>query len=371
LLILGCVLAGCSEALSGQPLARHKKRIPGQTASARVDPPRFFSPTSFWNQPLPANAPLAPSSPALVGTLDSEVAAEEAAHRGPWINTHAWSVPIYTVSARQPTVRVRLDGGFRERALQRAWAAVPLPPSARPAAGTDAHLIVWQPATDRLWEFWRLGRSAARGWSAAWGGAIRHVSENPGVYGPHAWPGARPTWGASATSLSIAGGLIRLDELAQGRIEHALAISLPNVRAGVYAEPARREDGTSTSPLALPEGARLRLPADLELNALHLPPLTLELARAAQHYGLVVRDKSSAIAFFAQDPVPTGTEPFLGATGYFEGRYPNELLASFPWSQLQVLALSLHTSRSRSTRRARAGRRECSSSCEAGRRPGG
>jgi hypothetical protein len=35
--------------------------------------------------------------------------------------------------------------------------------------------------------------------------------------------------------LSIAGGLITLEDLEKGQLNHALAISLPNGRAGVYA----------------------------------------------------------------------------------------------------------------------------------------
>jgi hypothetical protein len=322
---------------------------------------RFFSPTSFWNEPLPADAQLAPESPALIGQLSAQVAGLETDGQGPWINTRAWSVPVYTVGASQPKIRVRLLTTSPEPALQAAWSAVPLPANAQPAAGKDAHLVVWQPASDRLWEFWHLHRGP-HGWSAAWGGAIRHVSRSSGVYGPGAWPGARSWWGASASSLSIAGGLITLEDLEQGKIEHALAIAIGQVRAGVYASPARRDDGQASDPLSLPEGARLRLPATLDLESLHLPKLTLELARAAQRYGFVVRDRSFGITLFAQDPAPTGTEPFAGPSGFFEGRFPNQLLASFPWSQLQVLALHLHPNGTGSRRGPQVG---CTAACTA------
>jgi hypothetical protein len=352
--------------------ASNARAARGAVAAKPPKPPfRSFSPASFWNKPLAPDAPLAPDSSALVGQLDAQVAALETSKQGPWINTRAWSVPVYTVAAKQPTVRVRLEGAYGERALQRAWDAVPLPPTAQPALGKDAHLVVSQPASDRLWEFWHLAHTA-RGWSAAWGGAMRHVSRSGGVYSPLAWPGAKPWWGASASSLSIAGGLITLEDLARGRIDHALAISVTDVRAGVYASPARRDDGQSTDPLSLPEGARLRLPASLDLDALHLPKLTLELARAAQRYGLVVRDRSYAIAFFAQDPIPTGAEPYAGPGGYFEGRYPTQLLASFPWSQLQALQLTLHPNGLGSRRAPSAGAGiGCESSCAAAAGAGG
>ncbi|MHB8235819.1 MAG: hypothetical protein ACYDHT_14305 [Solirubrobacteraceae bacterium] len=267
------------------------------------------------------------------------VAREQQLKGGPWINTTSYSVPVYTVSTRQPLVRVRLDHR-PEAALKRAWRAVPLPPTAQPSAGTDAVLTLWQPSTDRLWEFWRL-RHDAGGWSASWGGAMRHVSSDSGVNGPRAWPGAEPSWGSSASSLSLVGGLITLEDLRLGTINHALSIAIPEPRAGVYSSPANRTDGSSASPLSLPEGAHLRLNPNLNLAELHLPRLTMMIAQAAQRYGIFVRDRANGIAFYAQDPIPTGTEPYAGPGGYFEGHNPSQLLASFPWSQLQVLRLSL------------------------------
>ena len=246
-LLLACGAAtGCGGDLRRQPpTVKDSAGVSagGIVLSADRSPFRFFSPGSFWNRPLPADAPLDPSSAAVVGAFDEEIANEEAANKGAAnINTIEWSVPIYTVPAHQPTVKVTLEDASRTPALQSAWDAVPLPADAQPAAGSDEHLVVWQPSTDRLWEFWRLEKTD-EGWLASWGGAIRNVSSNRGAYGPEAWPGATTGWGASASSLSIAGGLITLEDLELGRINHALAIALPDVRAGAYASPAQRTDG--------------------------------------------------------------------------------------------------------------------------------
>jgi hypothetical protein len=311
-----------------------------------VEPPapfRFFSPTSFWNAALPADAPLDPSSAAVVSAFSKEIAKEEEAKIDPFINTAEWSVPIYTVAADQPTVKVTLERAERSPALQKAWEAVPLPAGAKPALGTDKHLVVWQPSSDRLWEFWRLEHTS-EGWQAPWGGAIENASASSGVYGPEAWPGANLWWGASATSLSIAGGLITLEDLEKGQINHALAMAIPDPREGVYTSPAQRTDGESAEPLSLPEGAHLRLEPGLDLAALHLPRFTLMLAEAAQRYGIVVRDKASEVTFYGQDPLPTGSNPYSGPHGYFEGKTPQQLLASFPWSHLQLLKMELHSS---------------------------
>jgi hypothetical protein len=315
----------------------------GSSGSTSAEPFRFFASTSFWNESPAADAPLDPSSSVIVAALAGEVAQEEEIKKGPAINTTSWSVPVYTVPANQPTVQVTLPyASMQSRpALQAAWEAVPLPAGALPAAGTDKHLVVWQPSSDKLWEFWHLEKTP-EGWEAYWGGAIQNVSSASGAYGPGAWPGASTDWGASASSLSIAGGLITLEDLEKGTINHALAIAVPNTREGVYAAPAERTDGASSEGSSLPEGAHLRLNPNLDLAALRLPHFTLMLAEAAQKYGIFVRDTASNVALYAQDPTPTGTNPYTGKTGYYEGKSTAQLLAAFPWSELQLLKMELH-----------------------------
>jgi hypothetical protein len=303
--------------------------------------PRLFSPSSPWNSPVAASAPLEPGSARMVSHLRSQVAEEQAGAWGPWISTTSYSVPIYTVGPDQPTVRVKLTSPVFSPALQSAFEAVPLPARAYPSGGTDGHLVVWQPSSDRLWEFWRLVRSDS-GPEASWGGAMEDVSESSGIYGRDSWADAEPWWGASASSLSIAGGLITLEDLRRGEIDHALAIALPEIRAGVYASPARRSDGKSSDPLSLPEGAHLRLDPNLDLDRLAMPPLTRMIAEAAQRYGFFVRDGARGVQLFAQDPVTAPRNPYTGPEGYFEGQYPNQLLASFPWGRLQVMKMDLH-----------------------------
>jgi RNA polymerase sigma-70 factor (ECF subfamily) len=349
-LLCGCCgLAGCGvAAVQGEhaarlraPRARSALVASERSAAATTSSPDFFASTSFWNQPSAPEAPLDPQSAEMVAGLDREVAREQAERRGPWINTTSYGVPIVTVPANQPTVTVQLDHA-PDAALSSAWSAVPLPAQAEAAYGSDGYMVVSQPSTDQMWEFWRLNRQSD-GWHASWGGAIQHASTNPGVYGPEAWPGAKPWWGATASSLALAGGTMTIAELRQGQIDHALAIALPEVRAGVFASPAQRTDGRSPNPLALPEGARLRLDPQLDLASLNMPPPVRTIAVAAQRYGILVRDFSANIAFIAEDPTSTGSNPYTGPSGLFEGKYPSQLLASFPWSHLQVLQLDLRS----------------------------
>jgi hypothetical protein len=323
---------------------------PSNTTTTATPPstavPRLFSPSSIWNAPIPAGAQVDPSSPRLISALGDEVSREVHSAIGPWIATVKASTPIYVVGARQPPVRVRLDNptAWWRKSLQKAFDAVPIPPGAKPALGADAQMTIWQPSSDKLWEFFRM-RLETDGWHAAWGGAIAHVSRSAGYYTASSWPGARAGWGASATSLPLAAGLITIADLRAGAIDHALSIALPAPRAGVYARPAERSDGTG-GPDTIPEGARLRLDPKLDLSSLDLPPLTRMIAEAAQRYGIVVRDQThNGISFYAEDPTQYGgNKLYYGPHGFFDGMTPLQLLARFPWDHLQLLKLQLSPS---------------------------
>jgi hypothetical protein len=335
-LAVGAAAASLVALLAGAPaqgLERHRTAQVGRvtspvTALAAPTSPtplaRLFAPDSFWNAPLAATAPLDLASPSLVAELRRTVNQDIARRRGPWINTTMYSTPIYRVPAGQATVRVKLDQV--NPAMQAAFDAVPIPPGAKPAGGSDSNMVVWQPSTDTMWEFWLL-RQKADGWHAMWGGRMTSVSTNPGRYDNN--------WGAPATSLPLIGGTFTIDELRAGRIDHALAMALPEPKRGVFVWPARRSDGISDRPEAIPEGTRFRLDPSLDLDRLPLPRTTRILAKAAQRYGMVVRDKSGNVTLYGEDPTPTGSNPY---PALFGGLAPNKILEAFPWDRLVALA---------------------------------
>jgi hypothetical protein len=336
LALLALGVAGCDS--GGAPEAAQSDPRP----AAR--PLRLFSPASVWNARLGSRTELDPRSDALVEELLRQVREEREARHGPWIGIGKSSTPIYRVPPDQPRVAVQLDSEI-PRGPAQAFAAVPLPGDARPAAGADSHLTVWQASRDRLWEFFGMTRQAD-GWHARWGGAIDRVSESPGYFTSEAWPGARWYWGATATSLPVAAGVMTVRELRRRRIEHALALSIKRVRAGVFAWPAQRSDGVTDDPEAIPEGARFRLDPRLDLASLRLPPVAEAIAHAAQRYGMIVRDKSTTVAFYAEDPLPYSRDPYPAILG---ADYPGDvgrLLDRFPWRRLQLVRMSLCRERS-------------------------
>ena len=138
--------------------------------------------------------------------------------------------------------------------------------------------------------------------------------------------------------MPVSAGLVTAADIRAGFIPHAVAAGIPDACARAFVWPAQRTDGASTDPNCLPEGAHLRLdPACVNVDALAISPLARMIARAAQEYGIIVRDVThSNFAFFAEDPVTAGATLY-GATGPI-GPVTYKSLDGFPWEHLETLA---------------------------------
>ena len=93
---------------------------------------------------------------------------------------------------------------------------------------------------------------------------------------------------ATAAGLSLLHGLVRYDEVASGRVGHAVTVTLPQIRQGDAVWPARYSDGRSTNPAAPQMGSWLRLRADVDLSG--LGPQARTVAEAMKVHGAVVGD---------------------------------------------------------------------------------
>jgi hypothetical protein len=318
----------------------------GTSAAASSSAPfRPFAPDSIWNLRLLPNAPLSPKSRTYVRWLQQGVAAH-----GAWLNTTNCGMPEYWASAHTPTVSVRLDHpSYEDPALVQAWSAVPIPRGAAPASCGDRNFAVLQRQPSgaiREWEFWEASKSASGKWTADWGGAMNNVLTDRGVASPLEWrgPTAHSTygWNVTASGISMLAGVITNQDLESGKINHAVAMAVTSAAAHEWMWPAQRTDGYSTDPAALPEGAHLRLSPRVNVGALNAPPLVKMIARAAQRYGIVVRDQTaSSDVFYAQPPDPR--RPNL-VRSLLDGQSMMSALARFPWAKLEVLAAPMCTS---------------------------
>ncbi len=215
--------------------------------------------------------------------------------------------------------------------------------------------------------FYDLGTSTASGpappavntaatpgvWHAGWGGAIQAQSSHPGYYRSvvDAQGGLveDPLWGTTASSLPLGAGTITQADLAQGHIDHAIRIALPNTRWKVFSWPAQRSDGNSVASDAVPEGAHFVLSASYGCAAQRTAFMRM-VCEAAKTYGLIVTDKTgygvsmatesvaALVAGGAADPLPALYRDTV--TGAVQRH--NLMMQAFPWSQLRLLTMEIH-----------------------------
>jgi hypothetical protein len=141
-------------------------------------------------------------------------------------------------------------------------------------------VIVFDPAHCRDYELF-AARPAGGGWQAG-SGAVFDLRGN--ALRPAGWTSA------DAAGLPILAGLVRYDEVAAGRIDHAIRVTVPRSRNS-YVWPARHAASSSSDPALPPMGLRLRLKASVNLAG--LPAQARIVAQAMQRYGVIVADNGS------------------------------------------------------------------------------
>ena len=293
-----------------------------------------FGAGSVWKLNV-SGAPANAKSAALVTTLSRSVS--DRYNGVAAFNVDQYTTNFYTVGPNTPRTNVAFNDcqqkGYLPAGLTGSggqFSDVPIPAGAAASAGTDAELTVYSPSTDQLWEFW-LAKHTGAGWSACWGGRIDHVSSSPGFF--------TGGFGATATGLPVAGGMISIQDVKSGSINHAMSLLIPDAATwNNFSYPAQRSDGNSSAAGAIPEGTRFRLDPSLDVTKLGLTPVGVMIARAAQKYGFVVTDQSGAVAVQAESGVPmqqaTGTNPW---TAIMNGTPSYQMLTNFPWTKLQAL----------------------------------
>ena len=107
------------------------------------------------------------------------------------------------------------------------------------------------------------------------------------------------TWtSADAAGLPIFPGLARYDEVAAGKIQHALRFTLQYSREA-FTPPASHWAPNSSNDFAAPMGMRMRLKASYDISS--FPPQAQVILAALQQYGMIMADNGSSI-YISGDP---------------------------------------------------------------------
>jgi hypothetical protein len=263
---------------------------------------RPFADSSVWNTPIAASATVDTGSATMIGDFSSITGQTEF-----WINIQDYSVPVYWVdstTAPMVTVMAALGGtGFRMGAANDGAVAgtgpAPIPGGAMPAAGTDQHLSIVDRTARTEWAFWDADHGSGA-WTA--GEASTQDLSGDGVRPPER---NNPWWaghGPRACGFGLIAGLITVDEIQAGTINHALVVAYPHIRSSTYTPPASSAQGTTTDAIktrGILCGGRVQLDPTLDLSTLNLSPSGLTIARALQVYGAFVGDYSGSVSLYA------------------------------------------------------------------------
>jgi hypothetical protein len=188
-------------------------------------------------------------------------------------------IPYTVVGAGQPRVPVRF--GY---AAESDPGPYPIPPDAPveggPGADGDRHVLVVQAGSCRLYELFDAHREGG-GWRAG-SGAVWDLRANR--LRPAGWTSA------DAAGLPILAGLVRYEEVARGRVDHAIRVTVDRSQAA-YLWPARHHAGQAGASLP-PMGLRLRLKAGVDIGG--FPTQARVILQAMRTHGLVVADNGSS-----------------------------------------------------------------------------
>lgn len=242
-----------------------------------------------WSRPIPDDAATDPASDRYVSYLREALA--RASGKGPFLATGRYGVPIWV--GRRGDRKVTLGACYRYRCPGVGGARVQLPRGARPDPGSDRHMVIVDARRQVAYDLFDARFENGR-WAGA-GGARVHLRKGDGSTGR--------AGGATAAHTALLAGLVRPVEIRRGRIDHALAVTIPGIGRGAPRCPARANVPTTSREDAPPEGTRFQLDPSLNLDALGLTRVELVVARALQRYGMIVVDNGGQVAFRGENYV--------------------------------------------------------------------
>jgi hypothetical protein len=286
---------------------------------------RPFDTGGPWNSPIPANVVVLPNSSTYVNAIvDNNLPLTS--------DPDQYAIPVYYFNAQTPRRTVKFsgsfgayDGGDNSRVSPGSGASVsnvPIPDAAVQSNGSDGQIVFWDPATGVEWSFWQFQRTASGSYVATNG--VRY-STNAGNMGRFA-----DGKGGRGAGTPYSAGLVRGWEIAQGRIDHALAFAYSSPASGIV-YPAAKSDGAGVTGVDAPEGTRLQLDpslTDADFQAWGLAPEAKVIARALQKYGMYVIDNSGSSKIYLEDRL----------TANWSSSVTRNLTAKIPLSRFRAVA---------------------------------
>lgn len=259
---------------------------------------RPFSDDSPWNQKIPEKPEIDSNSKELI---------DDFASRGPlYINMSAWSIPVYFVNSdTTPKYNVQdsrkgvYGKGFTfPRQIPIPSHAVPSPPE-----GGDNHLCIIDKAKNLEWGMWWARKNENNEWSTGLGA----VTDLTGTGVAEPWFAVEREFDshrARASGFPLIAGLIRVEEIKAGKIEHALVFAYDHCRSEFFIPPASTAQATIQNiknSSGIPMGGRIQLDPEYDIENSDLSESGKIIAKALQEYGAYCGDFAGANVIYAEN----------------------------------------------------------------------
>jgi len=298
---------------------------------------RPFASGSPFNRPIPSSPRLVRNSSEIVQRMVSLYGGPAKMTAGDADSVYDYSHPLYYASAGDPV--------FTLHCYETSWGTCPIeghririPDAARPAGGGDGHMAVLDYASGWEYDLYKVRSKPAGGGTLEfrWGGRTRLDGDGLGT-------------NATAAHFALSAGIIRPEELAAGRIDHALFMVV-KCTGGTAVYPAGGGGAKCADTTNAPAGGmRFQLDySDAEIEALAVPRWKKTILQALATYGAYIGDTggggfnfqfqsgSTYTSFGVGDRLVDWASREPGVTPY-AGKYVFDVAPGVNWSRLRVI----------------------------------
>jgi hypothetical protein len=264
--------------VNGSPQASNCGSMsPGQGASLNGFVP--FPADSLWNRDI-SNDPVDSNSTAIINFIGSTIGMHADFGAGQYQGSTI-GIPYLIVGSQQPPVPISFTAYGSESDPGPMPIPVTAPIEGYPNPGNgDRHVLVLDNSNCFLYELYNSVVSG-NSWNAG-SAAVWDLLSNE--QRPYTWTSA------DAAGLPIFPGLARYDEVAAGKINHAMRFTLQNSRAAIV-PPASHWAANSSNASAAPMGMRMRLKASFNVSA--YSAANQVILNALKKYGMIMADNGS------------------------------------------------------------------------------
>ena len=299
LLTVAVIVAGVAR--SGEDAEVDEGRPGAAPPSPATPSARAFHDDSWWNTPLPEEAPLHPSASSILDYLSTAPESGRGCLTLAGAGRSHWGQPVYDAQPGDPSYDiVGLNQPLEELESLR------IPVGAQAARNNDSSMSVY----DREKGYVAALTGAeyhedSDEWSAV-GATITYLDSN----GLHADTGRSDDLRNRGSHRGNNGAVmaVELDEVEAGAVRHVLKAAAGPEVSDRFVFPMVGSDGDyhGSDPAVPPQGLRMRISPSIDVEALGLEREALVIARALQRYGFYIGDSGGTTAIKLQNTYAEG-----------------------------------------------------------------